>query len=247
MSLKESVKRRAPPWFTALYSYLCWNLFIQRRWRRMGVTAVFTEHYKNNSWGVEETRSGLGSTVYSTEAIRAALPQLITEFQIRTMLDIPCGDLNWMRLLDLPVTYIGADIVEEIVAHNQRRYSSQTRSFLRIDLITDPLPKVDLILCRDCLFHFSFQHIRQALTNIKRSGGAFLLTTTNPLLERNHDIVTGGWRRLNLQGPPFSLPKPVMLIGEKSPYPADDRHLGLWRISDIPPITSPIARMVQPR
>lgn len=199
----------------------------------MGPAAVFTEHYKKNGWGAQETRSGLGSTVQNTQAVRAALPKLIVEFQIRTLLDIPCGDFNWMKFLDLPVRYIGADIVEEMIARNQTQYASHTRSFLKLDLITDPLPAVDLILCRDCLFHFSFRHIHQAFANIKRSGSKLLLTTTNPRLQQNQDVVTGEWRRLNLQTFPFSLPEPLILIDEEGPDLADDRHLGLWRIGDI--------------
>lgn len=194
---------------------------------------MFAEHYRRNGWGVEETRSGIGSTVHNTQAVRAAIPRLIEEFQIRTMLDIPCGDFNWMKLVDLPIQYIGADIVEEMVAHNQRHYASKSRSFMKLDLTADPLPMVDLIFCRDCLFHLSYRHIHQALDNIRRSGATFLLTTTNPRLQKNQDIVTGEWRRLNLQIVPFFLPKPLFLIDEKSSDPADDRQLGFWRIKDL--------------
>src|SRR5664279_1649792 len=100
MGIRSSVKRVAPRWLISIYSYVCWNLFIRPRWRKMGAAAVFTEHYTTNSWGVEETRSGLGSTVQSTQAIREALPKLIAELQIRTLLDIPCGDFNWMKLMN---------------------------------------------------------------------------------------------------------------------------------------------------
>jgi SAM-dependent methyltransferase len=234
--LKDSIRRHAPQWFLATYSFLVWNLKIRPRWRRMGATAVFTEHYRMNAWLGEESRSGNGSSLYSTRIIRAELPQLLIDFQVHSVLDIPCGDFNWMQLLDLPAHYVGADIVEEIIVANQLRYASPMRSFVRLDLTTDPLPKVDLVLCRDCLVHLSFRHIQDALLNIKRSHSMLLLATTHPLLEKNHDIVTGEWRRLNLQAPPFSLPKPVILIDEKCQDRAGlDKHLGLWRVSDIGP------------
>lgn len=137
-------------------------------------------------------------------------------------------------MLDLPVAYIGADVVDEIIAENQEKFCSDKRSFVKLDLTTGPLPQVDLILCRDCLFHFSFEHIFKALDQIKRSGSTYLLTTTNTRLERNRDIVTGEWRRLNLEAPPFSLPKPLMLLDEKCPNPASpDKQMGLWRISEL--------------
>ena len=195
---------------------------------------IFAEHYQRNSWGCSESVSGEGSTLDQTAAIRAALPQLIKDFQIQTMLDIPCGDFNWMKLLDLPIQYLGADVVEDIVAENKRRFGNHSRSFTRLDLTGDTLPKVDLIFCRDCLFHFSFEHISSALGNMKRSGSRFLLTTTNTQLRQNRDIVTGEFRRLNLQIPPFSLPAPLVIIDEQCPNPdKPDKCMGLWRISEL--------------
>jgi hypothetical protein len=46
------------------------------------------------------------------------------------------------------------------------------------DLTRDPLPKVDLVLCRDCLVHLSFDDIYESLDNLRRSGSMLLLTTT---------------------------------------------------------------------
>jgi hypothetical protein len=134
-----------------------------------------------------------------------------------------------MKLVDLPVSYLGADIVDDIIRDNQKRFSSEKRRFEKIDLIHDELPKVDLILCRDCLFHFSHGHIWHALHNIKKSGSNLLLTTTNPSPTFNRKIVTGEYRKLNLQAPPFSLPPPILSVDEGH----DDKHMALWRISDI--------------
>jgi SAM-dependent methyltransferase len=195
---------------------------------------VFSEHYRKNGWGCCESVSGEGSTIEQTAVIREALPKIVRDFQVRTLLDIPCGDFNWMKLLELPVQYTGADIVEEIIAANQKSFGNPSRSFIRLDLTVDTLPTADLVLCRDCLFHLSYAHIFQALANIKRSGSRFLLTTTNMRLIENKNIVTGEWRRLNLLVPPFSLPKPLLLIDEKCPNAVSpDKHIGLWRISDL--------------
>jgi hypothetical protein len=228
--IKNFVKHRAP-YLVPAYSYICWNFFIRPRWQRMGVAAVFTEHYRNNGWGSSESVSGTGSTVGQTAVVREILLQIVRTYEIGTVLDIPCGDFNWMRLVDLPVRYIGADIVDDLVAENNRKFANPGCSFIKLDLTEDPLPQADLIMCRDCLFHFSFEHIAKALTNIKGSGARFVLATTNSRLDRNRNIVTGGWRRLNLRKPPFSLPEPLMLIDEK--IPDQDKSLGLWRISDL--------------
>jgi SAM-dependent methyltransferase len=231
-SFKASVKRRAP-WLVPPYSYVVWRFVIRPRWRRLGMD-VFSEHYRRNGWGKVESASGEGSSYEQTAAVRQALPAIVRDFEVRTLLDAPCGDFNWLRSVDLPVRYVGIDVVQALIDSNQRRFANDSRSFVRLDLTRDPLPAVDLVLCRDCLFHFSYADIHKALANIKRSGARLLLTTTNPSLAANRDIVTGEWRRLNLQAPPFSLPAPLMLVDERCPSPyAPDKHLALWRIADL--------------
>jgi hypothetical protein len=119
--LKAAVKLRMP-FLVPLYSRLYWTLILRPRWRKMGAAAVFAEHYRKNGWGSDESFSGTGSTVANTTAIRAELPNVIRELEIKSIIDIPCGDFNWMRLLDLSIPYLGCDIVDEIVAENARKF-----------------------------------------------------------------------------------------------------------------------------
>ena len=108
---------------------------------------------------------------------------LVTQFSIRTMLDIPCGDGHWMSQVGLELEhYIGGDIVEDLVSESRARWRPSTgiSEFVRLDLIHDLLPKVDLVFCRDCLVHLSFADALQALEKIQTSGSRYLLTTTFP-------------------------------------------------------------------
>ena len=74
---------------------------------------------------------------------------------IKTMLDSPCGDYYWMRNTKLDLgSYLGADIVSDIVAKNQKNYGSKGIEFRKLDITKDQLPKADVILCRDCLVRF---------------------------------------------------------------------------------------------
>ena len=104
-----------------------------------------------------ESASGRGSDLDNTETIRAALPALIREWGIRTMIDAPCGDFHWMSRLDLGLErYIGVDIVAELIELNRQKYRIEAvREFRVMDLVRDRLPAADLILCRDCLVHLS--------------------------------------------------------------------------------------------
>jgi hypothetical protein len=196
---------------------------------------VFDEIYKKNRWGDRESVSGPGSRLDRTDKIRRALPYLVDQYQIRSLLDIPCGDYNWMSLLSLKVDYTGADIVPDLIEKNQVHYRNENRKFMVLNLIQDRLPAVDLILCRDCLVHFSSADIKRALKNIKASGSKYFLSTTFPQRTINQEIVTGEWRPVNLCLPPFNLPAPVDLLEDSYDSPNYfDKHLGLWRVTDIP-------------
>jgi hypothetical protein len=93
---------------------------------------------------------------------------------------------------------------------------------------------VDLVLCRDCLVHLSSKDAVAALRNLKRSGSTYLLATTFPEHTDNPDVITGYWRPINLELPPFALPRPMLMINEGCPERGGaDKSLGLWRIADL--------------
>jgi len=173
---------------------------------------VFTNIYESNLWTSEESRSGLGSELKSTEVIRRELPELFKKFKIESVLDIPCGDFNWMQHVDMNnVNYIGADIVDKMIESNNITFPNM--DFRVLDLTESELPKVDLIFVRDLLGHFNYQNVNKALQNIIRSGSKYLLTTSFTRWHYNVDIENGGWRPINLMLQPFSL-KPIYLINE---------------------------------
>jgi SAM-dependent methyltransferase len=198
---------------------------------------VFTNICKQNGWKGKDSVSGPGSDLGATQVIRERLPQFLREFGITSILDIPCGDFCWMSKVDLTgVQYIGADIVEDLVQKNADTYNDRKLQFRHLNLVADPLPKVDLILCRDCLVHFPYEDIFPALRNIVKSGSKYFLTTTFRANTANRDVPVGGWRMLNLEIVPFQFPEPLWLIDEE--YTANDnayrdKSLGLWQIEDI--------------
>lgn len=208
--------------------------------RKLGLRDRFDYIFHRNMWGASESRSGLGSSAEETEILRREVPALLRALCVGTLLDIPCGDFSWLRQTDLAgIEYIGADIVDGIVENNINEWGQRPgiRSFLTLDLTQDPLPKADLILCRDCLVHFSFARIGEALDNLGKSGSVYLLATTFPEHQVNEDIEDGDWRLLNLTRPPFNFPPPLRLVVEgcrEGEGAYADKSLGLWRIADIP-------------
>jgi hypothetical protein len=199
--------------------------------------AIFRRILRQNEWGDRESVSGPGSSLARTETIRREIPRLLKEIDARSLLDAPCGDFNWMRAAQLDLDrYIGVDIVPELIDRNRRLYGSRQRRFLCADLAVQPLPRVDVIFCRDCLVHLTLQDIHRVLANFRRSRPRYLLTTTFLGPHPNAEIETGSWRPLNLQLPPFNLPAPLALIDEYCPAHNGryaDKHLALWRLADF--------------
>jgi Capsular polysaccharide synthesis protein/Glycosyl transferase family 2 len=199
---------------------------------------IFERIIENNLKVGDESVSGPGSCLAQTTEIRRRLPFLIADLKIRSFLDTPCGDFNWMKHVRLGTEqYIGGDIVPTLVEQNQRIFGDSERRFIHLDITRDYLPQVDLIFCRDCLVHFPLTEIANALTNFKRSQSKYLLTTTFTGQRENTEITTGEWRPLNLQLSPFNFPPPLRLINEKCAEVNGtyaDKCLGLWRLEDIP-------------
>ena len=198
----------------------------------------FSRIYQTNLWSDAESRSGAGSSLEATSQLRASLPPLLRRLTTRRLLDVPCGDFNWMSRVDLSgIDYVGGDIVESVIEANRDRYESPTRLFMKVDITTGPLPAADAILCRDCLVHFSFDNIIAAFRTMKASGARNILTTTFLDRQVNKDIVDGNWRPLNLERAPFLLPAPHSVILEECTEEGGayaDKALAVWRVSDLP-------------
>jgi hypothetical protein len=199
------------------------------------VEEVFTHIYKTNSWLSRESVSGPGSELKVTQRMRQDLSALIKRFGITSIADAPCGDLNWMKYVDIGTCrYIGIDIVQELIERNTRIFGS-TREFMHLNLLENIIEKVDLIICRDMLAHLTYEQIFTVLKNFKQSGSKYILVTTGVTKQRNYDMEnTGDCRFLNLELPPFNFPRPLALIEEDVPFECErGKHLGLWFLEDI--------------
>jgi len=199
----------------------------------------FTSIYRRGGFGGNgETVSGRGSTLQATAHIRERLPLILRQYNVSTLLDAPCGDFNWMKeIVDKEpmrgVRYIGVDIVAEIVKNNVRLYGTESVRFIEADIVSDPLPAADMVLCRDCFIHLSNSDVVKALKNFHRHGIRYILTNSFRDIATNKNINTGSWRQLNLEVAPFGFPKPIEVIEEKN-YGSNGKFLGLWLIADLP-------------
>lgn len=201
----------------------------------------FSRVFKHNSFHGNESLSGRGSDRDQTKTIEVELPKLFRELQIKTLLDVPCGDQNWIKRIDLSfLKYTGGDIVSNLVKKNNEIYSSESKSFVEIDIVKSIPENHELIFCRDLLVHLDTKSIYAALFNMKASGAKYLLTTTftNNREYKNLPLFTRsvGWRPINLQMAPFNFPEPMHILNEGCTEGAglfSDKSLALWHLNQL--------------
>lgn len=104
--------------------------------------------------------------------------------------------------------------------------------FIHLDILNGEIPAADLWLCRDALFHFSNADILKVLSNLSLSQVGYFLSTTYPQTSCNIDIITGDFRPINLELPPFNLPYPLLGYFDESDAGQLGKMLGLWEIKN---------------
>lgn len=165
-----------------------------------------------------ESASGPGSSHAATQATRQLLRRSLRQRNIHSILDLGCGDWNWMRRLKLPdlgegleVRYEGWEASPELVAEFQQTHGRPGQIDFRLcDATTTGLPQVDRIIARDILFHMPLHLAQPLVERISRSCRFFLSTSFLGMAE-NSDIKSylpienWGFHRINLNAPPFGL------------------------------------------
>ncbi|MBN2487003.1 MAG: hypothetical protein JXB34_13590 [Bacteroidales bacterium] len=196
----------------------------------------FTDIYLKDKWHSNESKSGKGSEIANTENVRAFLPEIVKTYSLKSLLDIPCGDFNWMKeVVSNFQTYTGGDIVDELILKNNDKYSNERIKFNKIDIVNDPIPPADLLLCRDLFIHLSFKDIRKVIDKVKKSNVKYLLASTYKIMS-NKDIKTGLFRPVNLCLDPINLPEPLRIIFDgygKPESPSGLKYLALWNIENL--------------
>jgi hypothetical protein len=195
----------------------------------------FQDIYQNWRFGGwPQSKSGPGSTIKETLVLSDKIKELIKEKDIKIVVDIPCGDFNWMKTIAYDFhQYIGGDIVPEIKKDNEK-YITSNVDFIEIDL-TEPnvkIPNGDLLIVRDLLGHLSLDDGKRVLNNILKSNCKYLLITTwynvndenyhishvnegnDVSIEKVLERGAAGFYSACMESYPFNLPKPEFYLEE---------------------------------
>ena len=199
---------------------------------------VFEKIYKYNYWGSNESLSGPGSDKIKAKNLISHLPLIIKKYQIFKVFDAPCGDLNWIEEIlnkNIIQEYVGADIVKDLIMKNKLKKFTSKCKFLNFDIINDNFPDADLWICRDILYHFSYEDIFKTLHNFCKSDTKYILVSNNLVDDKhiNKNIKTGDYRSLSLYHEPFNFKKnPIEVISDVK-FDVFKEEMCLWSREQI--------------
>jgi len=192
-------------------------------------------------------RSGIGSTLESTQNFRSGLGSVVDYLKaelgkdVISILDASCGDMNWMPtfLRSRPdVEYTGYDLLPVNIDSARSRFANESWDFAVVDLVKERISsRFDLIMSRTVSIHLGLRDNIQMFHNFLQTGSKYLLTTTYPLQTRNTQLFLPEDRKfheINLSLPPFEFPKPICqapdAVNLKS---ARHQFYGFWNLEEL--------------
>ena len=194
---------------------------------------VFENIYEKGLWSDNNPNiplSGPGSSLDNTSEIVRELDKLVLNNEIKTVLDIGCGDLTWVsttKFFNNPdINYVGIDIVESLIKSHSTKYnnirsgieSQGYKEFVCMD-ITDNHGFItervwDLIICRDMLFHIPLDSACKLVSCIQSSSKYYCLTSNNCRVNMDNLSNKYHFSERNLFIEPFSLSSYLIKIDE---------------------------------
>ena len=185
------------------------SVFMSEREKNYSDKQVFTNIYKKNLWN---GGSGPGSKVENAKPFLDYLQDFINTQEISTIVDIGCGDWELMKTIHIPdrIKYLGLDIVDHIIAENQKKYAKNNIKFTAINDVTDLSSyKGDLLIIKDVLQHWEKDKIIYAMNNIIPNFKYAIIVNCIKLSElycnKSLNARVGDTRIIDLQKEPFSV------------------------------------------
>ena len=181
-----------------------------------------------------ESLSGPGSHIANTGEVTTALNKFIFEHNIASILDLGCGDWNWFKNVERRcASYVGWDACPQMIADNCESHGCESVKFQTKDIVTEAYPPVDLIICRDVLFHMTEDLSIRVLDKIKSSCKYFLCSSFNDVKENFPHRSGWGFYKINTNAPPFDLQE-YLISAEVEPmnsHTGDSRYINFYRFN----------------
>ena len=205
-------------WLRKIYTSKIYQLFF---FNNKLNKKVFTAIYKSNHWAQSDNLSGEIVSVSGPGSnlnkegflnLKNNFDKIINEFEIKSILDMPCGDFLWMNEFfkkNKNINYLGIDIVDELIEENIKKYENDRIKFKSFDIVNFKTKQnIDLVFMRDFFIHINNSDIKQILINLKEMNIKYFAFENYNIL-KNKDVTTGKHRKVNLKIHPFNLDEPI--------------------------------------
>jgi hypothetical protein len=197
---------------------------------------------------------------YAATASIRFLADVIDEFNVTTLADVPCGDVNWQFEsweMDSLQLYLGLDVAAKVIAMDQQRFEHhRNKAFAVWDFSACAIPQYvtttptscrtpasqpqpfELVHVRDVIQHMPIDKGVDAVRNVFESGCTWAVMTTMPTTPegnaRGKTMQHSSYYGAQLGSPPFDeiVPKPIRCI-ETHPHHEKDLTC-LYRCKDAP-------------
>lgn len=185
---------------------------IRQRWARLrsrvkpvgpdDVRRAFSDIYENDKW---EGGSGAGSFPEYTGPYVGTVQQFLHDYEIKSVVDLGCGDWQFSRLIDWSgVEYLGLDVVETVVEANRKKFANESIAF-EVATVGEPLPPADLVVCKDVLQHLPLSIVADYLAEFRQRYKHILVTNdVYPDGATNYECLPGAGRAIRPDLEPFS-------------------------------------------
>ena len=121
--------------------------------------------------GYDGVGSGRGSLLKNNYKLIDWLTEFIKKEDISTILDLGCGDMQWMPevITNTSITYTGVDSVSSLISNHKTKYPNS--EFVCGDIISYNIEKqkYDLIFVKDVFQHLNKNRMKKLVDNIVES------------------------------------------------------------------------------
>ena len=134
---------------------------------RNDVTSVFDKIYLNDMWG---NGSGGGSLPDAAKPYINFLQKFFSKYCIHSVVDMGCGDWQFSKFIDWSgISYLGIDVVENVISKDITEYQSQNISFKCINVLENgftEIPNSDLVIIKDVFQHLSNRNVIRMINGL---------------------------------------------------------------------------------
>ncbi|GMH88890.1 hypothetical protein TrVE_jg4082 [Triparma verrucosa] len=230
------------------------------RYTKEDRTKYFDKIYEAEIWSFPDwdgtggfgVKSGFGSTLHQTVDIRNYLDMIVDSYNIKGVVDVPCGDMNWMPHVKAlgrdDFCYFGGDVSKIMIEEQRKKFSHAANMvFDVVDVISEGLLGMDgvgsvlecsrrangsvLIFMRHLMFHLTMEENLGVLKHIEASSSVneieyIMLSTYLRSNDNEDDYLLANGHKINLFEWPYCLEDPLYLVKDGE----FDLFMGLWRL-----------------